>query len=553
MYPSEPFPHFVDDYLAYLQEIFPTQAAWDGTHLHDDLLDDLTRPAIDGYARTLAGFARRLHQIDPAGLPAVQRYEHTAVALSLEARVLEFEEVRTWERSPQLYADRLGMSLAGQALFNYAPVSERARRIASKLRQVPRFVQSARDNVKECPGIFVKTGLEAWRGVQRFIEADLPRTLAALDDLHILSDLADTSADALAAVKGYVEYLESDLAPRARASFRLGREQFERKLRLEEGLDVGPDKLLSLALLELHSVQEEFRKVASRHEAREPDAAWRAVRADHPGAGELWKSTPPVVAELETFVRQKNVLPVVDGEPVVVVPMPEFFRRTLAALWAAGPLEAKPARAYLCLTDADKSWSPERREEHLQDLNGSVLTTLAARYTFPGALLYRQHVRKVASKVRRSTFFASAAVVQGWGHYAEQLVFDAGFHRNDTAVRLAQLAESLVQLARVVVSVRLHCEDLSVEQGMRFFRDEAYLDEGRARREAERGTYDPLYLSAAVGKMLLMKLRREFEQQEGDTYTSRRFHEAVLGAGSAPVPVLRRILVPEAQGGILES
>ena len=53
--------------------------------------------------------------------------------------------------------------------------------------------------------------------------------------------------------------------------------------------------------------------------------------------------------------------------------------------------------------------------------------------------------------------------------------------------------------------------------------------------------------------MLLMKLRREFEQQEGDTYTSRRFHEAVLGAGSAPVPVLRRILVPEAQGGILES
>ena len=553
MHPSEPFPHFVDDYLAYLQEVFPTQSAWDGIHLHDDLLDDLTRPAVDGYTRALAGFARRLNQIDPATLPDAERQEHAAVGLNLESRILEFEEVRTWERSPQLYADRLGVSLAGQVLFNYAPVSDRARRIVSKLRQVPRFVQSARDNVKECPGIFVKNGLEAWRGVQRFIESDLPRTLAALDDLHILSDLADTSADALVAVKSYVEYLESDLAPRARASFRLGRDQFERKLRLDEGLDIGPDKLLSLALLELHSVQEEFRKTASRLDAREPDSAWRAVRTDHPGPGELWKATPPIVSELESFVRQRSLVPMVDGEPVVVAPMPEFFRRALAVLWSSGPLEAKPGRAYFCLSDADKGWTPERREEHLQDLNAAVLTTLAARYTFPGALLHRQHMRKVDSKVRRSTFFASAAVVQGWSHYAEHMVIEAGFRRNDAALRLAQLAESLVHLARVVVAVRLHCEDLSVEQGMRFFRDEAYLDEARARREAERGTYDPLYLAAAVGKMLLMKLRRDLQERDGDSYTVRRFHEAVLGAGSAPIPVLRRMLVPDARGGILET
>jgi hypothetical protein len=40
MHPSEPFPHFVDDYLAYLQEILPSQASLDGVHIHDDLLED---------------------------------------------------------------------------------------------------------------------------------------------------------------------------------------------------------------------------------------------------------------------------------------------------------------------------------------------------------------------------------------------------------------------------------------------------------------------------------------------------------------------------------
>jgi hypothetical protein len=193
MYPSEPFPHFVDDYLAYLYEVCPTHATLDGNHLHDDLLEDLSRPAVDAHVRALSGFGRRLHQIDSASLPPTERIEHPIVASNIEARMFEYEEVRTWERSPQLYADLIGMSLAGQALFAYAPEADRARRIVSKLRQVPRLVQAARDNIKDTPGIYVKTGLESWRGLLKFIDADLPRAFASLDDLHILGDLADTS------------------------------------------------------------------------------------------------------------------------------------------------------------------------------------------------------------------------------------------------------------------------------------------------------------------------------------------------------------------------
>src|ERR671939_239261 len=119
MYPSEPFPHFVDDYLAYLYEVCPTQATLDGT------------------------------QIDADTLPPTERIEHPIVASNIEARMFEFEEVRTWERNPQIYADLIGTSLAGQALFAYAPEAERARRVVSKLRQGPRLLQAARDNIKD--------------------------------------------------------------------------------------------------------------------------------------------------------------------------------------------------------------------------------------------------------------------------------------------------------------------------------------------------------------------------------------------------------------------
>src|SRR6187397_324371 len=283
MHPSEPFPHFVDDYLAYLQEVLPSQASLDGVHLHDDLLEDLSRTGIDNHVRALAGFSRRLNQIDASHLTPIEQTEHAIVAANVEARMYELEAVRTWDRSPQMYADTIGIGLAGQALFAYAPESERARRVVSKLRQVPRLVQAARDNIKDAPGIFVKIGLETWRGTLKFIETDLPRAFTALDDLHILGDLADTSTEAASAVKSYIEYLETDLAPRAKASFRLGRERFEQKLKLEEGITLTAERLLSIAMRELHEVQEEFRKVAGRLNGNaDPIEAWRHAKEQHP-------------------------------------------------------------------------------------------------------------------------------------------------------------------------------------------------------------------------------------------------------------------------------
>src|SRR4051812_7570112 len=254
MYPSEPFPHFVDDYLAYLYEVLPSQASLDGVHLHDDLLEDLSRTAVDGHLRALAGFGRRLHQIDAAMLPPVERIEHPIVAANIEARMFEGEAVRNGDRNPQSAAAALATSLAARALFASAPEPDRARRVVSKLRQVPRLVQAARDNIKEAPGIFVKVGLETWRGALKFIETDLPRAFTTLDDLHILGDLADTSTEAAAAIKPYIEYLETDLAPRAKASFRLGREKFEQKLKLEEGITLNAERLLTIALRELGEV-----------------------------------------------------------------------------------------------------------------------------------------------------------------------------------------------------------------------------------------------------------------------------------------------------------
>jgi len=545
MHPSEPFPHFVDDYLAYLYEVLPTHAGLDGVHLHDDLLEDLSRWGVESHARALAGFGRRLRQINPEHLSLPEAVDHAIVAANIEGRLHELETVRSWERNPMAYAETIGSSLAGQALFAHAPEPERARRVVSKLRQLPRLVQAARDNVKECPGIFVKVGLESWRGVLTFVERDLPRAFSRLDDLTILGDLADASTEAASALTSYIGYLEEDLAPRARASFRLGRERFEQKLKLEEGVALNADRLLTIALRELSAVQEEFRMVAGRLNGGDPLGAWRRAKDEHPEPGGLVATAQAQVEELHGFLRKHALVSLPDGEPVVVAPSPEFYRWAFASMWTPGPFESKPSRAYYYLTDVDPAWSSDRQEEHLRDFNIPTLWNISIHEVYPGHFLHFQHLRQVASKVRKSTLFAPATFVEGWAHYCEEMMIEQGFRRRETTVRLGQLAEALVRLARFVVAIRLHCEDLSVEQGMRFFRDEAFLEEATARREAERGTFDPTYLVYSVGKLMMRKLRADYEEQQGGKFSLRAFHDAVLAQGSAPFWAHRRLLLQE--------
>ena len=552
MYSAEPLPHFVDEYLAYLYEAHPTNAAFDGVHLHDDLLEDLGRQAIDAQIRALGGFARRLAAIDPTRLTDTERLERPALESNIRSRLFELEQVRTWERSLQHYAEILATSLAGQVLFDYAPLAERARRVHSKLRQVPRMIQSARDNIKDPPGIYVKVGLESLRGTLRFINDDLPRAFGDLGDLHLLGDLADAATEAVTGIAGLIEYLEKDLAPRSKGSFRLGREKFEQKFQLDEGITVGSDRLLAIAMRELQATQDEFRRVASRLNGGDPMAAWQRAKQEHPAAGQLVPVAQQQLVELQDFIARQRIITLPEGAPVAVLPTPRFYRWTSASMWTPGPFEMRAQRAFYYITDVDPSWPAERQAEHLRDFSYGALWSISMHEVFPGHFLHYQHLRQLDAKLRKSMLFSSTAFVEGWAHYCEQMMVDEGFRKSDTIVRLGQLAEALIRLCRTVVGIRLHCEDMSVEQGVRFFREEAYVEELSARREAERGTFDPAYILYSTGKLMLLKLREDYKAHVGAKYSLRGFHDTLLANGTVPLWLHRTLMLGERNGEMIE-
>jgi uncharacterized protein (DUF885 family) len=474
------------------------------------------------------------------------------VSSNIRARQFELEATRSWERNPHVYADTLASSLAAQSIFTYAPETDRARRVLSKLRQVPRLVQAARDNIKEPPAIYVKVGIDTWRGAMSFIDADLPRAFSNVDDLHLLGDLADACTEAVQTIGAYVNDLENDVRPKAKGTFRLGRDRFEQKLRLEEGITLPVDKLLAIATRELAATQEQFRQLAGRLNGSDPIEAWRKAKQQHPEPGTLISTARGQLDELHTFLSRNSILSMPQSGNITVAPTPEFFRWSSASMWTPGPFESRPSRAMYYLTDVDAKWETERKLEHLRDFNLPTLWAISIHEVYPGHFLHSQFLRKAESKVGRSTMFAPASYIEGWAHYCEQMMIEAGFGRGDNSIKLGQLAEALVRLARFIVGIRLHTEDWSVEQGVRFFRDEAFLEESNARREAERGTFDPTYLVYSAGKMMLLKLRHDWYEEQGGKPSLRNFHDTLLSHGSAPFWALRRLMLKHHDDVVLE-
>jgi uncharacterized protein (DUF885 family) len=209
-------------------------------------------------------------------------------------------------------------------------------------------------------------------------------------------------------------------------------------------------------------------------------------------------------------------------------------------------------RAFYYVTDVDPSWPADRQDEHLRDFNYGTLWSISIHEVFPGHFLHYQHLRQVESKLRKSILFSSTAVVEGWAHYCEQMMIDEGFRRGEAAVRLGQLAESLIRLCRFIVGIRLHCEDMSVEQGVRFFREEAFLEEPAARREAERGTFDPSYVLYSAGKLMILKLREDYKARAGAGFSLRQFHDRFLANGTVPIWLHRALMLGDGNGDSLE-
>ena len=202
----------------------------------------------------------------------------------------------------------------------------------------------------------------------------------------------------------------------------------------------------------------------------------------------------------------------------------------------------------------EPDWTPRQQEEWLSNFNYHTLKIISIHEVYPGHYVHNLHNRHGHTDHELpliNRVATSYAFTEGWAHYAEEMMLETDYGRDNPALWLTQLLEALVRNCRYLCSLGMHTQGMTLDEATRFFQAHAYMEEHPAYQEAIRGTFDPGYLNYTLGKLMLLKLRQDWRRQEGAAYTLRRFHDAALSWGAPPVPLLRSAMLDVDDGAIL--
>lgn len=553
--PAPSFPAFVDAWLEGFAARHPSIAAGNGLHAHDDALEDFSAAAV---AREIDGLRRdraRLAGLDAATLANDERVDRAILLGIIDGWLLDLDVVGTWRKNPMVYGAAIADGLHGLMTMDSAPAEVRLARAAAKLEATPRLVASARANVADPPEIYARRGAEIFRAASAMLDA-LPRAFASVRDAALLARVRSASAAARAAMDAYASELDARAAT-ARAPFAIGEAALVARYRAEEMIDLDVDALVALGERALAEADAAFAAAAARvAPGKTPAEAWATVAAVHPERGHVVETARAALEELRAFVVAKRLVTLPTGEGVAVAAAPEIDLG-LASMHASPPLEARPVESFYYVTDARADWPLEKQRGWLEHFNDATLAVVTAHEVMPGHWVHAMHMRKTTGKVRKiwvglNPFPQPSSGQDGWAHYAEQLVADEGFRGNRPELRLAQLQEAMVRICRLLVSARLHARGLRLDDAARFFEERAHLPAPAARREAERGTYDPTNGGYFLGKRALLKLRRDVAAREGPAFDLRAFHDRVMQNGIAPWWAHRQLMMPGDVGGVVD-
>jgi uncharacterized protein (DUF885 family) len=531
----------------------PTGATELGFHQYDTKLEDYSRAGVDAEIAALKEYEWKFDDFPAAGLDESTLGDLAIMRDNVRAGLLELETIRGWEKNPDNYSSGITNSAFVLMERDFAPVDERLRSLIARERQMPAVFAAARENLKNPPRIYTEIALEQLPGIVDFFQHDVPEAFKAAKDPAAVAEFQKTNAAVIAAFEDYEKWLKTDLLPRSKGDFRIGADTFSKKLLYDEMVDVPLDRLLQIGIADLHKNQAEFTRVAKEVDpGKTPKEVLAELAAIHPPPDQLLQTFRNTFTSLMSFIQAKKIITIPSTVEPTLEETPPFMRATTqASMDSPGPYEKHSTTAYFNVTLPEKDWAPARVSEYMAAFNRGTIISTSVHEAYPGhyvQFLWVNHTN--LSAVRKLT--GSATNIEGWAHYCEQMMLDEGYNqpgvgakdeRESRLIRLGQLQDALLRDARFVVGIRMHTQDMTLQQAQDFFVNEGYQSRAIAEVETKRGTSDPTYLYYTLGKLEIMKLRSDLQKKEGADFSLEKFHDDFMRQGGAPIRIVRKALL----------
>ena len=543
----------------------PSAATGAGLHTYqgmklDEMLDDASAAAMEKQRKFYEKYRDQLASIKTGELDAEEKADYTIIQNQIALALLDLTELHPEMHAPQTYVETLGNALFNEFVLEYAPLPDRLRQIIARLQKVPLFLDTAATNLVAAPDVWTKVAIEENQGninlVDKEIRAAIPASMAEI--------YARAARPALDAMTRFDKFLRTSLTARNGQDWRLS-SAYPRKFRLSMAAGVEADDTLQAAERQVTAVRTRMLELARPlHAALAPSHKDHAELAENERVnaivGEVLAniakkhSTPQSfmddarkdLDEARTFAQQKHLLTLPARSNLQVIPTPEFMR----GIYSVGGFVPAPALepklgAFYWVTPIPASWAADRVESKLREYNFYKLKLLTIHEAMPGHYVQFEFANDVQPPARRLLrgLYGNNPYIEGWAQYITQTMLDEGFLDHSPEMALTFAKEELRVLGNTILDIRLQMLNMTDQEALDLMTKQLFQEIEEATGKLQRAKLSSAQLPTYyVGWRGWLKVRDDYKQKNGGSFSLAAFHDAALKEGAVPIAQLGTVL-----------
>jgi uncharacterized protein (DUF885 family) len=520
----------------------PVFAANAGKHEFDGKLPDYSAAGLQATADWLRAQRHAFAAFADNQLDAQGRFQRDYVLAVIDGQLFWLEDSGAPYKNPAFYTGELSPSM--YLTRPYAPLQQRMAAFVRYQEALPRALAQIQANLKPpLPASYIDVGVNSFGGYARFFKTDVASIFASVKDDALQARFKASNAAAIQAAQDLADWLQAQ-KPNATQDYALGAKKFSQMLHATELVDLPLDQLKAIGESDL------ARNLAALKAACDQFATGKSLKdcvaqesADKPTGGAV-DGARAQLASLRQFIVDKDLVSIPGPEQATAEEAPPFNRWNFAYIEIPGPYEKNLPSVYY-IAPPDPTWSKADQQAYVP--GKAALLFVSAHEVWPGHFLQFLHANRAHWKFGQ--LFVGYAFAEGWAHYTEEMMFDAGLDGATPEVHIGQLTNALLRDVRYLSAIGLHTGGMTIAQSEQMFRDQAFQDPGNARQQAARGTYDPAYLNYTMGKLMIMQLRQDWIAVHPGANALKAFHDQFLSYGGPPIPLVRAQML----GGKVEA
>ncbi|GAB4283420.1 MAG: DUF885 domain-containing protein [Candidatus Rifleibacteriota bacterium] len=537
VYSHPGFAKTADHFYRELLSRNPLSATWLGEHTFDGLLPETGAEAVEKNIAFLREMRDAFSSLPEAELSVDERLDRDIAINFANNQLFLDEDLQRWKMGRDL-AMNIGDTLFLLFVRDFAPLHNRVESIVSRLKAVPMYLMSGKTLFQKVPALYGEIYLESLLHLPGFIET-IENSVKRKISPTLCTDLEKAANTAKKAIGEFRTWFINAIMPKADHEWAMGDGAFQAFLDIKR-LGLKKSELLDMAERSSQQAKNKLeilsRKIlgnATGSASGSRNEALKKIKNHCPPSFEIaLEAYKDAINKCKEFIRRSDFATLPENEELEIIETPDFMAHLIPFSAYIGPERNSSTQKGTYLLTRDKKGTNTTR------YNYAEISTSARHECYPG-----HHLQLTCQNLHPGKFriFAdSLEMIEGWAHYCEDQIIEAGYHESDEET-FSRALNQLFNAARLKIDIRLQTKEWSFEKALHYLMDETGIDKNTAFSEIKRYSQNPgCQISYTIGKELLSDLKQSLKNEFSADFTDKNFHDLIIYQGSIPIHMARK-------------